>query len=59
MRHLQNMALIILATGLMVAYGYVMEIFMAWYGGNPYEQFMITNRLPGSLCPHVLGAHFL
>ena len=51
MRHLQNMALIILATGLMVAYGYVMEIFMAWYGGNPYEQFMITNRLQGPYAP--------
>jgi molybdopterin-containing oxidoreductase family membrane subunit len=51
MRHLQNMALIILATGLMVAYGYVMEIFMAWYGGNPYEQFMITNRIQGPYAP--------
>ena len=51
MRHLQNMALIILATGLMVVYGYVMEIFMAWYGGNPYEQFMITNRLQGPYAP--------
>jgi hypothetical protein len=27
MRHLQNMAMIILATGLMVAYGYAMEMF--------------------------------
>ena len=51
MRHLQNMALIILATGLIVAYGYVMEIFMAWYSGNPYEQFMITNRLLGPYAP--------
>jgi molybdopterin-containing oxidoreductase family membrane subunit len=47
MRHLQNMALIILATGLIVAYGYLMEIFMAWYGGNPYEQYMIVNRMTG------------
>src|SRR5881296_3733982 len=39
-RHLQNMAKILLATGLIVAYGYLMEIFMSWYGGNPYEQFM-------------------
>jgi molybdopterin-containing oxidoreductase family membrane subunit len=51
MRHLQNMALIILATGLIVAYGYLMEIFMAWYGGNPYEQFMITNRMQGPYAP--------
>jgi Ni/Fe-hydrogenase subunit HybB-like protein len=51
MRHLQNMAMIILATGLIVAYGYLMEIFMAWYGGNPYEQFMITNRMQGPYAP--------
>jgi Ni/Fe-hydrogenase subunit HybB-like protein len=47
MRHLQNMALVILATGLFVAYGYGMEGFMAWYSGNPSEQYMILNRLYG------------
>jgi molybdopterin-containing oxidoreductase family membrane subunit len=47
MRHLRNMAMIVLATGLIVAYGYFMEIFMAWYGGNPYEKFMVTNRMAG------------
>src|ERR1700750_3102281 len=31
MRHLQNMAKIMLATGLIVAYGYLMEVFMSWY----------------------------
>jgi molybdopterin-containing oxidoreductase family membrane subunit len=46
-RHLQNMAKIMLATGLIVAYGYLMEIFIAWYGGNPYERFMIANRIAG------------
>src|SRR5262249_46416766 len=35
------------ATGLIVAYGYMMETFMAWYGGNPYEGFMIWNRFNG------------
>ena len=47
MRHLQNMAKIMLATGLLVAYGYMMETFMAWYSGNPYEKFMIWNRMTG------------
>jgi Ni/Fe-hydrogenase subunit HybB-like protein len=47
MRHLQNMALVILATGLFVAYGYGMEGFMAWYSANPSEQYMILNRLYG------------
>jgi Ni/Fe-hydrogenase subunit HybB-like protein len=47
MRHLENMAKVMLATGLIVAYGYVMEFFMAWYGGNPYEVFLSLNRLTG------------
>ena len=34
MRHLENMAKVMLATGLIVAYGYLMEAFMAWYSGN-------------------------
>jgi molybdopterin-containing oxidoreductase family membrane subunit len=51
-RHLQNMAKIMLATGLIVAYGYGIEAFMAWYGGNPYEMFSQTNRFFG---PYALG----
>ena len=46
MRHLQNMAKIMLATGLIVAYGYGIEIFMAWYSGNTFEQYMMHNRDP-------------
>ena len=41
MRHLDNMAKMMLATGLIVAYGYVMEVFMAWYSGNAYERYMM------------------
>ncbi|HEY6331260.1 MAG TPA: NrfD/PsrC family molybdoenzyme membrane anchor subunit, partial [Blastocatellia bacterium] len=37
MRHIRNMAKIMLATGLIVAYGYMMETFMAWYSGDQYE----------------------
>src|SRR5688572_33140206 len=51
MRHLQNMAKILLATGLIVGYGYVMEAFMAWYSANPYEEYMITNRMRGPYAP--------
>jgi molybdopterin-containing oxidoreductase family membrane subunit len=47
MRHLDNMAKVMLATGLIVGYGYMMEAFMAWYGGNPYERFMVLNRMHG------------
>ncbi len=47
LRHLQNMAKVMLATGLIVAYGYMMEAFTAWYSGSKYEEFMILNRLTG------------
>src|SRR5438132_9257705 len=50
-RHLQNMAKILLATGLIVAYGYGSEAFMAWYSGNPYESFLMRNRMTGSYAP--------
>jgi molybdopterin-containing oxidoreductase family membrane subunit len=46
-RHLQNMAKILLVTGLIVAYGYTIEAFMAWYSANTYEQFMMANRMTG------------
>jgi Ni/Fe-hydrogenase subunit HybB-like protein len=51
LRHLDNMAKVMLATGLIVAYGYLMEIFIGWYGGNPYEQYMVLNRKVGPYAP--------
>jgi molybdopterin-containing oxidoreductase family membrane subunit len=47
LRHLKNMAEVMLATGLIVAYGYLMETFMAWYSGNIYEQYLMWNRMFG------------
>ncbi len=55
LRHLDNMAKVMLATGLIVAYGYLMEIFIAWYSGNPYEQYMILNRITGPYRFHYLA----
>jgi molybdopterin-containing oxidoreductase family membrane subunit len=46
-RHLQNMAKVMLVTGLIVAYGYLTEAFIAWYGQNQYETFMLWNRITG------------
>jgi molybdopterin-containing oxidoreductase family membrane subunit len=40
-----------LATGLIVAYGYGMEVFTAFYGGDPYEIAMTMNRLTGPYAP--------
>jgi Ni/Fe-hydrogenase subunit HybB-like protein len=50
-RHLQNMAKILLATGLIVAYGYLMETFMGWYSGNTFDWYMVKNRLLGPYAP--------
>ena len=44
-----TMAKIILATGLIVFYGYMMEVFFAWYSGNEYEQYMMVNRMEGPI----------
>jgi molybdopterin-containing oxidoreductase family membrane subunit len=55
LRHLQNMAKILLATGLIVGYGYMIEGFMSWYSGNPYEKFMMWNRLTGPYGPVFWG----
>jgi molybdopterin-containing oxidoreductase family membrane subunit len=46
-RHLQNMAKVMLVTGLIVAYGYLTEAFIAWYSGDLYEGFVPINRFTG------------
>ncbi|MGZ8451799.1 MAG: NrfD/PsrC family molybdoenzyme membrane anchor subunit [Candidatus Binatia bacterium] len=50
-RHLQNMAKIMLATGLVVAYGYFMELFTAWYSTNEFEMYTAQNRMVGPYAP--------
>jgi len=47
MRILNNMANVMLVTGEMVAYGYFIEAFMAWYSGDPFEEYMMSNRAFG------------
>jgi molybdopterin-containing oxidoreductase family membrane subunit len=47
LRHFENMSKIMLVTGSMVGYAYAMEFFIAWYSGNPYEQFTFINRAFG------------
>jgi molybdopterin-containing oxidoreductase family membrane subunit len=51
MRHLDNMAKVLLTTGLIVAYGYLMEGFFAWYSANEYEAYMMVNRMTGPYAP--------
>jgi molybdopterin-containing oxidoreductase family membrane subunit len=47
LNHLDNISKVMLATGLMVFYGYGMEVFFAWYSANEYEGFMKFNRMFG------------
>ena len=47
LRHLETMNKIILVTGSMVGYAYVMEFFTAWYSGAMYESFAFVNRMFG------------
>jgi Ni/Fe-hydrogenase subunit HybB-like protein len=46
-RHLDFMAKVMLATGLIVLYGYTMELFFSFYSGSEYEGFMMHNRMTG------------
>src|SRR5215216_3969875 len=43
--HLIYMGKVMLATGLIVVYGYAMEAFFGWYSASQYEVFMIKNRI--------------
>jgi len=43
-KHIDLMCKVMLATGLVVLYGYFSEFFFAWYSGALYEQFMMNNR---------------
>ncbi len=46
-RHIDNMAKIMLATSLIVLYGYLTEVFFAYYSANQYETYMMANRMKG------------
>lgn len=50
-RHLANAAKILLATSLLVSYGYAAEIFTSFYSGDQFEQYMTINRWAGPYAP--------
>lgn len=45
-KHLDNMAKVMLATGLVVTYGYLMEVFYGYYSGNIYEGYLMLRERP-------------
>jgi len=46
-RHIDPMCKLVLATSCIVGAAYATEVFVAMYSGNPYEQFMMVNRMAG------------
>ncbi len=47
-KHLDAISKVMLATGLIVVYGYAMEAFIALvYSANPHEEFLMKNRMFG------------
>jgi Ni/Fe-hydrogenase subunit HybB-like protein len=46
-RHLDIMARIMLVTGLIVDYSYLIEHFVGWYSGNQFEEFLLRDRFVG------------
>ncbi len=48
-RHVDVMCKVLLSMGCIVALAYATELYMAWYSGNPYEQFAFSNRLFGPM----------
>ena len=48
-RHLDNCAKLMLVTGWVVAYGYIVEHFGAYYSGEPAERSLMFGHHPGSI----------
>jgi molybdopterin-containing oxidoreductase family membrane subunit len=47
LKHFENMNKIMLATGMMVGYAYILEFFIAWYSGSDWERWIFVNRAFG------------
>jgi Ni/Fe-hydrogenase subunit HybB-like protein len=50
-RHLDTMAKIMLVTGLVVSYSYIIEHFLGWYSGDIFEEALLLNRAFGPYAP--------
>ncbi len=45
--HMEKMNMILLVTGMMVGFAYLMEVFIAWYSGVEYEKAIFMLRATG------------
>ena len=50
-RHLENMAKVMLTVGMVVAYGYLLENFLGWYSGDVFQRANTIDRLTGAYAP--------
>jgi len=51
--HIESMNRVIILTGSIVGIAYITELFVAWYSGNPYEQWaFLRNRIAD---PYIFG----
>jgi Ni/Fe-hydrogenase subunit HybB-like protein len=57
LRHLENCAKLLLTTGLMVSYGYLVEYFLAWYTTDPTERYQFFVARPSG--PNSLFWYFM
>ncbi|HEU5011389.1 MAG TPA: NrfD/PsrC family molybdoenzyme membrane anchor subunit [Roseiflexaceae bacterium] len=46
-KHVDVMGKVLLATGMVVAYGYFTEALFAWYSGGEFERFLLIDRATG------------
>jgi molybdopterin-containing oxidoreductase family membrane subunit len=46
-RHMDALAKMLLVTGWILIFGYAVENFMAWYGGDPYDETQFLYRAAG------------
>lgn len=53
LRHFDIIGKVLLTTGMIVAYGYLTEGFIAWYSGTEAEIYMIINRFTGPYAPFI------
>jgi Ni/Fe-hydrogenase subunit HybB-like protein len=57
--HLDNIAKMLLVTGWIVTYSYIVEAFIAWYSGNRYEMYTaLVDRTQATYAPVYWGVAF-
>ncbi|MBN9237429.1 hydrogenase [Mesorhizobium hungaricum] len=47
LKHMDNAGKLMIASGMVVIYGYASEAFFAWYSGETYERMMMVQRAVG------------